>query len=293
MALVAMGAATKDEDLTTPLNWALPTTVGTTACVGATMDGPEANVTASVLAAAYAISVRRSVRRGMNPAGIGVSMIGYWGIMWVVRVTTSYINGYSEELADLSEQAIEDETRLATERERNRQHRVLHDSALQTLEAIGAGWDTGSAHLRADAAREAGRLRRWLNDEDADANDLEVGLAVLSSEFVGLHVEVVCEPLDAQPPPASAMALCDATREALRNVVKHAGTASAIVRCTASGDRIEETVRDHGRGFDRGSTPAGFGTTSSIIDRLHECGGGADIWSAPGRGTRVRLWAPR
>jgi len=82
-------------------------------------------------------------------------------------------------------------------------------------------------------------------------------------------------------------------REALRNIVKHADVSQAVLRCHNVGDHVEITVRDHGTGFDPATTTKGFGTTSSIAARLEECGGGAQITSQLGRGTRVRLWAPR
>jgi signal transduction histidine kinase len=58
---------------------------------------------------------------------------------------------------------------------------------------------------------------------------------------------------------------------------------------------VEVTVRDHGRGFDPEAERGGFdfGIEQSITGRMREVGGRAELWSAPGRGTRVMLWGPR
>jgi signal transduction histidine kinase len=52
------------------------------------------------------------------------------------------------------------------------------------------------------------------------------------------------------------------------------------------------TVSDDGRGFDAGHG-WGFGIRHSLVERLAEVDGGAEIRSAPGRGTAVGLWVPR
>jgi signal transduction histidine kinase len=56
-------------------------------------------------------------------------------------------------------------------------------------------------------------------------------------------------------------------------------------------------VRDRGTGFDPAQVdPARLGLRRSIAERVADCGGHAYVWSAPGRGTVVRLswpaWSP-
>lgn len=92
--------------------------------------------------------------------------------------------------------------------------------------------------------------------------------------------------------------LFQATRELLMNVIKHAGTRHAVVRWDDVDGLVRITVTDNGAGFDgnhvysaaaRGDT---FGLFS-IRERLSMMGGRVQIDSAPGRGTRVTLTAPR
>jgi signal transduction histidine kinase len=53
------------------------------------------------------------------------------------------------------------------------------------------------------------------------------------------------------------------------------------------------TVRDAGTGFDPAKVDqARLGLRRSITERVADCGGHASVWSAPGRGTVVRLSWP-
>lgn len=293
MGLVAVAAGTEVEDLTTSMNWALPASVGSTACIGSTMSRRRSTVATGTLAATYALSVRQSFAGGSAKAtNAAANSISYGGFLAVVRICTTLVVTSAVELDELRSQAVERGERLATERERNSQHRLLHDSALQALEAVAAGWDNGDPTVRAAAVREAVRLRRALRGENIDAATMSVMLTSLIAEFDTMRIELVIQPLDQEPQAEIREALSDATREALRNVLRHAGALTAVVRCAGLNGGVEITVRDHGCGFDPSATQSGFGTTSSIVARMTDQGGRAEIWSQPGRGTRVLVWGP-
>jgi PAS domain S-box-containing protein len=94
--------------------------------------------------------------------------------------------------------------------------------------------------------------------------------------------------------------LFESVRELLFNAVKHAETDRITLELTIDADdQLCITVSDQGVGFD----PAGLDHPSksgdvgwglfSIRERLTLLGGRFDIDSAPGKGTRVRLVAPR
>ena len=95
--------------------------------------------------------------------------------------------------------------------------------------------------------------------------------------------------------------LFESVRELLFNAVKHAQADRVTVSLELDGDdRLSITVTDRGIGFaparlDDRSKPgqqAGWGLFR-MRERLSLLGGSLDIESAPGRGTRVRLVAPR
>jgi signal transduction histidine kinase len=198
--------------------------------------------------------------------------------------------------------AVGEGLRAGREAERARLLRETHDTALQTLEAIAlrSGAEDGLAaerlrEIRASALQQATELRAVLREDTVRQGGLTGGLRALTEEFLrrGLHIELVTGELDREPSSAVTVALLGATREALTNVAKHAGTGRAVIRAVSRPDGVEVTVRDHGRGFNPTAERYGFGVEQSIATRMREVGGRAELWSAPGRGTRVTLWGPR
>jgi signal transduction histidine kinase len=298
-ALLLLSAALRGGDRTTSLNWTLPYTVGTTVAAALALRARAAFLVAAGLSTLYLFCVWPDVARGQGPATTAIvnaaSYLGFFAVAAVLRAVLLYLAGL------LRQARCESVTRgeqLAAEQERARQHMLIHDSALQTLEAIAKGWGGGSSALRLRAQQEAQRLRLALRDDrpdDADTGSgLRTRLGLLVTEFAGrgLNIEYVTAELSTAVPEAVADALCEAAREALVNVVKHAATSTAVVRVATAGDGVEVTIRDRGSGFDPARCDAGFGIANSIRRRIGQAGGRADISSAPGAGTLVRLWSP-
>lgn len=76
-------------------------------------------------------------------------------------------------------------------------------------------------------------------------------------------------------------------QEALANVARHSAATRVEIALHRSGDQVELTIIDNGRGFELDQiTPTGFGL-KSMRDRLDEIGGQLTIHSAAGRGTRL------
>jgi signal transduction histidine kinase len=195
-------------------------------------------------------------------------------------------------------QAVEQAERIATEQERHRQHRAVHDASLQVLEAVAGGWELDDEDLFRRIDFETARLRRVLEGApEAEHTDLRAALHELAQQFamLGLHVELDGDGdgVRLSAAPRLVEALRDATHEALMNVHKHAGTGRAFVRTAARDDALEVTVTDHGAGFDTAAPRTGFGVAQSIEARLAEAGGRAQVQSTRGAGTEVRLWIPR
>jgi signal transduction histidine kinase len=180
--------------------------------------------------------------------------------------------------------------------------RTLHDTVLQTLESIAMRTDEERevpherlSELRSAAARQAAELRQLLTPPPEGSSRLAYQLRELVPQFAarGLRVELVLSDPDGPDlEPATQAAIAEATREALLNVSKHAGVARAVVSVRTLSEGVEVVIRDQGRGFDP-DEEAGFGIRQSIMARIREVGGGAQLWSEPGRGSRVRLTAPQ
>jgi signal transduction histidine kinase len=99
-----------------------------------------------------------------------------------------------------------------------------------------------------------------------------------------------CVPLDTR------VLVFKLVRELLRNVVKHAGVATARLRVHGDDKLLRVQVADEGRGFQCqldmfGTSTGGFGLWS-IADRVHEAGGEIRVDTAPGRGARFDLEIP-
>ncbi|MBX7160906.1 MAG: ATP-binding protein [Acidimicrobiia bacterium] len=209
-----------------------------------------------------------------------------------IALAARRLRAMEAELDALRENARRDAEAAAIEVERERQHRLLHDTALQTLEAVAGDWSTDDGALRALAAADAAQLRRAL--EGSTADDLESALVEIIDTYrragldVTLHLHGVSDWTG-----TTATELAAAAREALVNVLKHAGPAKTTVTAEASADEVTVTVADDGAGFDITTSTPGFGIEHSIRRRLAEVDGHSEIDSAPGRGTTVRLRVPR
>jgi signal transduction histidine kinase len=294
--LVALASCLEPDDRTASMNWMMPYSVGGCLALGVGLPGPVGVAATTGVAATYVVTVRDSIRPGGARAAAAVAnAASYAGFYAVSRAVDVFLKRTTAQLDEARRHAIARGERLAAERERNRQHRLLHDTALQVLEAIGQGWLSPDA-AKARALEAASELRQALRGGDTAGRPagLSAMLEVLVTQFgnEGLAVELVSDVAEREPTLQVASALRDATREALTNVVKHAGTDRAVVHVSVNEGGAIVTVRDHGCGFDPHSASDGFGIPESVAARMVEVGGDAEIWSQPGRGTRVRVRGP-
>jgi signal transduction histidine kinase len=286
----------KTADRTASLNWMLGYTVGTTVAAGLGLRVPHGAVAVVGLAAAYAGSVWTNIEAGGSSSTTALSnVMSYFGFYVVAAAAIAIVRRMGCELKAARDAAVEQGRLLATEQERTRQHRLLHDSALQTLEAIARGWGTGDDALVARVRAEAARLRHALRGrpDEAGSGDIASVLAALVSELepLGLRVELVTAELEQRATPEIVAAVRDVAREALTNVVKHARVRRAVVRGVVVDGLLQVTIRDAGVGFSP-EDASGFGLVHSIHGRIAEVGGAATVNSSPGSGTKITLRVP-
>lgn len=190
----------------------------------------------------------------------------------------------------------------ATEVERVQVDAIVHDSVLTTL-LSAARADTPEAE--ALAARMARNAIDHLEAAAADTpgSAAPVSLTALRTRIasavcaLAAPVRVVESRLgDVRVPAVVADAVASAALQAAVNSVQHAGGAEVdrwvVVEQRDGGVHVE--VGDDGAGFDvRGIPAERLGVRRSIIERVVAVDGRADIETAPGAGTRIRLdWAP-
>jgi signal transduction histidine kinase len=199
---------------------------------------------------------------------------------WIWRLTN-----------DLSEERSE---RVRTQ-ERADLAAHLHDSVLQTLALIQKNASDGATVARLARSQERD-LRAWLFDSTPVGDRTLAGaLREVVREIedtYGVDVELVTVGDVALDEPLSPVVA--ATREAVTNAAKHAGTPVVDIYAEVAPDGVEVFVRDRGRGFDPQTVPPDRqGVRNSSLDRTSRHGGTAEIRSTPETGTEVRLKLPR
>ena len=167
----------------------------------------------------------------------------------------------------------------------------LHDSVLQTLALIQKHAHDPREVVRLARGQERD-LRGWLYDDLAD-DEASFAAALKKSaaeveDFHGVPVEVVT--VGDTGIEERTRAVLKAAREAAVNAAKHSGADKVDIYAEVEGDNVELFVRDRGKGFDLDAVPEDrLGVRRSVVDRMERHGGTAEIRSAPGEGTEVRL----
>ncbi|WP_200214908.1 sensor histidine kinase [Micromonospora coerulea] len=181
--------------------------------------------------------------------------------------------------------------RTAREAER-RQNRDLHDTVLATLTMVGLGAVAGpSAAVRKRCAADLRTLTALADFRSAPAagpTALDDRLRAVLARLPDLPVTATLAPCVV--PAEVAGALADSAAAALANVVRHAPGATATLRLARAAGSVVVEVEDDGPGFDPTGVPAHrYGLRESVHGRMATVGGRAEVTSAPGAGTRIRL----
>lgn len=182
-------------------------------------------------------------------------------------------------------------TTEAQGRERTRVEALLHDSVLVALLASARGSPRAGAEAL-DALAGLDAVERADDDAPQPSSTLIWRLQALTTDISpDARFSHDDSNHDASIRSDAAQAMLEATAEALRNSVQHAGSASRAVHARVADDGIEVTVLDDGRGFDPAEVrPGRLGVAVSILDRMHSLPGGwAAIVSKRGVGTRVSI----
>ncbi len=184
------------------------------------------------------------------------------------------------------------EREIARSHAREELGRTLHDGVLQTLALVER---KGDPLLAAAAQRTEQRLRAYLAGSQSEETTIDQAIREAVSDAAALYpelaVRVVVAPDVGVLDKARTAALAAATRECVINAGKHAGACRVNVYVEPDeNDRgVVVVVRDDGPGFDSTRVGAGYGLRHSVVDRVQEVGGAADVMTELGRGTEVTL----
>lgn len=264
--------------------------------------------------AALCVGTALLVARLVN--GIALSSVE-WSAVANGTVTYVLAGGAVGVVAQLLErsaaeyQAVVEESMRARERaarlaERESLARQIHDSVLQALAMVHKRGRELSATL---GSAEVGSLAEMAGEQERELRSLilrepeepPTGQASLRSslEQVARAVQGVPVTVTAVGPvwvdAARAAALSAAVKQALDNVVEHAGATRATVFAEIDAEQVVVTVRDDGRGFtydeDALRAQGKAGLLKSVKGRVEELGGRMIIMSSSS-GTEIELRAP-
>ncbi len=191
----------------------------------------------------------------------------------------------------------------ATDHERRRIERDLHDGAQQHLVALAVS--TRLARQLADANPDA--TKEMLDQIAADLQDAVQELRNLAhgiyppllmdrglpdalraaADRAALPSRVAAEDVDRYPQAVEA-AVYFCCLEALQNAGKHAGPEASIeIALHEEQGALLFSVVDTGAGFDPATGAAQGHGFVNMADRVGAFGGSLTVWSAPGRGTSI------
>jgi signal transduction histidine kinase len=238
-------------------------------------------------------------------------------VLWVTQLPLAWSLGRrlrerQRERAELLQTTIE-----ASDLERRRIARDLHDGAVQNLVAVAyalaadgaerehepAGAGGGMLTVsRPDAiVRETIRELRTLLVEIHPPNLHQLGLAAalhdLMSPVAARGVQTDLDVPESLPLPSQIEGvLFRVAQEAMRNAVAHARARRIAVRVRADGGRATLTVEDDGAGFVVADAfdhaPEGHLGLRLLAGLVDEAGGRLDLVSSPGSGTRLAVEVP-
>lgn len=226
-----------------------------------------------------------------SPVLIGARLVRLGVIAGIFIVFSQLIVRAARAVDAATAGTLEAEAGVAFARERERSERaaarVVHDTALNTLEAVARGVPESLVTRFAERSRaDALAVARIGVTQESAGGPLLAALASQASQLGITLVDAVR--YDGDPPEPMGRAIGGAGGEAIRNVSKHAGVDQVIVQGHLGASESSIRIIDGGCGFDTGSRQS-IGLRESIIGRMRDAGGDAQIWSALGRGTAVEL----
>jgi signal transduction histidine kinase len=233
----------------------------------------------------------------------------------VAALTTFFLSALVLEreraAAELAEAKRHEDDRAMNER--HRIARDLHDSVSQALFSTVLHTRTAQREVKREGLTPSGQLEQSLDaigelstgaQNEMRALIFELGHDAVEDGLVAAltrHASMLRTrhglDIDVQGPERLALSLRTQTelfniaREALANVVKHAGASKAWVHVEPRSGRVLVEIRDDGSGFDPAAGHPGHFGLESMHSRADELGGVLTISSAPRTGTVVRVEA--
>ena len=201
----------------------------------------------------------------------------------------------------------------AQESERRRISRQLHDDLNQKIATLSVGISQLKRRLPMQETALIGELDQLRENAATLTHDVRtlshqlhpavlehLGLVTALESYTSnfsaeeqIDVELTAEIGTERIPFQVSICLYRVAVEALRNVSRHSGATSAAISLKRFDGVLELQVSDSGNGFDVETFKNGGGLgLISVEERLRLLQGSCDIYSAPGRGTKLVVKVP-
>ena len=204
--------------------------------------------------------------------------------------------------------------RLAVLEERTRIGMDLHDGVIQSIYGVGLTLESARMTMDAEADETRELIEIAMKGLDGAIRDIRSfildlrprrfrgnlvqGVSQLVREFqanamIPVELQLPAEESLADLPPGMARAAFLTTQEALANVARHARATSVTLTIRLESGQYFEVIDDNGAGFDMDSQSQRIGHgLANMQTRAEELGGHFDIFTSPGKGTRLELRLP-
>ncbi|GHO44228.1 sensor histidine kinase [Ktedonospora formicarum] len=211
------------------------------------------------------------------------------------------------------EQMLEQARNAASQEERNRIARDLHDSIKQQIFSISVSAAAAKAHMHADmgsasealediqrSTREAQiemrALLQQLRSSPLEQTNLREALQT-QGEALGYRTgaHVTCEignlPSADLLPPQTEEQLFRIVQESFANIARHARATHVWLTLQQEEEQLRLSIRDDGQGFDQEQVKQGMGL-ANIHERARNLCATVHIQSTPGKGTYLQIHIP-
>ncbi len=239
------------------------------------------------------------------------AILGTLALLWLVQLPLAWRAARRLQEGQAQRELLLRRAIEASELERRRIARDLHDGAVQDL--AGVSYTLAAAADRAhagdfanaegtirDAAagtrRTIRQLRSLLVDiypPDLHRTGLEAALRDLVAPLAPRGIDVTIDvPEHVRLSPQLETLFYRSAQEAVRNVANHSHATHARIRLEQDVQHTRLVVEDDGQGFDSSVEEGHFGL-QMLGDLAREVGGELKVLSEPDRGTRVCIEVPR
>lgn len=226
-----------------------------------------------------------------------VSGIGFTVLFLALRLRLRALHDSESRARETEERRVRS---LAEAERRQKLALLVHDHVLSVLNAAMLLGTAQPDALRAGAGAALDLLESP-PERSIDGEGERVAELARRWQTAWLRLDPECEVSfradgGAHIPLYVASALEEASLEALRNSLRHAGAgATRAITARLGDDGAEILVRDTGRGFDPDAVPTErMGMRGSVLGRVRGVGGAAAVASSPTTGTEVRIsWQQR